>query len=115
MLITAKQPSEITLPAHNQGWPTVLAFLCAHFPRIPAERWQQRIRDGKVYWYQGGRLASRRRFCPVAGSVIFVKSRPSRKSTVFAPDRKESEQEEAVGVIVVGSITVLRIAEWWID
>lgn len=64
MLITAKQPSEITLPAHNQGWPTVLAFLCAHFPRIPAENWQQRIRDGKVYWYQGEAITEQTPFLP---------------------------------------------------
>ncbi|WP_337841278.1 pseudouridine synthase [Rheinheimera sp.] len=44
-------PSEITLPATDQGWGTVLAFLCAHFHRIAAEVWQQRMLDGKVYWF----------------------------------------------------------------
>jgi tRNA pseudouridine32 synthase/23S rRNA pseudouridine746 synthase len=64
MLVTAKQPSEITLPPANQGWPTVLAFLCAHFPRIPATSWQQRIREGKVYWYQGEAITEQTPFLP---------------------------------------------------
>jgi len=47
----ASRPSEITLPAINQGWPTVLAFLIAHFHRIDANIWRQRVQDGKVHWF----------------------------------------------------------------
>ncbi|MDX3772668.1 pseudouridine synthase [Chromatiaceae bacterium AAb-1] len=48
----ARHASEITLPP-NQGWQTVLQFLCVQFPFIPATVWQERIAAGKVHWYQG--------------------------------------------------------------
>lgn len=48
----ARRSSEITLPP-NQGWQTVLQFLCAQFPFIPQAVWENRIRDGKVHWHQG--------------------------------------------------------------
>lgn len=60
----AAQPSEITLPALNQGWPTVLAFLIAHFPRIAPEIWQARIQAGKVHWYQGDCITGQTPFLP---------------------------------------------------
>lgn len=60
----AAQASEITLPAVNQGWPTVLAFLIAHFPRIAPGIWQARIRTGKVHWYQGDCITEQTPFLP---------------------------------------------------
>jgi len=48
----ARRASEITLPP-NQGWQTVLQFLCTQFPFIPRAIWENRIRDGKVHWYKG--------------------------------------------------------------
>lgn len=60
----AKHASEITLPAQNQGWPTVLAFLCTHFPRIAPEVWQKRIQAGKVHWYQGEAITEQSPFLP---------------------------------------------------
>ncbi|MEN0107542.1 MAG: pseudouridine synthase [Pseudomonas sp.] len=38
--------STLYLPAGP--WPTVLECLCAHFPAISRDTWQQRIREGKV-------------------------------------------------------------------
>ncbi|MBZ9610138.1 pseudouridine synthase [Rheinheimera maricola] len=49
----AVKASEITLPATNQGWPTVFSYLCAHFHRITPEIWQARIKAGKVHWFNG--------------------------------------------------------------
>jgi len=60
----AKHASEITLPAHNQGWLTVFAFLCAHFPRIAPEVWQARIEAGKVHWFQGDAITELTPFLP---------------------------------------------------
>lgn len=60
----ASQASEITLPAVNQGWPTVLAFLIAQFPRIAPEVWQARICAGKVHWYQGACISEQTPFLP---------------------------------------------------
>lgn len=50
----ARTPSEITLPAQDKAWGTVLAFLCAHFHRIPAHVWLQRVEDAKVWWFDSG-------------------------------------------------------------
>ncbi|CAM5224531.1 hypothetical protein ALON55S_08436 [Alishewanella longhuensis] len=69
----ASHASEITLPAINQGWPTVLAFLITQFPRIPPDVWQARIQAGKVHWYQGECLHKLRRFYPVVVCVITAK------------------------------------------
>lgn len=49
----ALRPSEITLPPARPEWPTVYAFLCDHFHRLPASVWQQRLASGKVHWWQG--------------------------------------------------------------
>jgi len=49
----AHRPSEITLPAVNQGWDNLYQFLCWQFPRIDAAIWWQRLQDGKVYWFGG--------------------------------------------------------------
>lgn len=60
----AQRPSEITLPAVNQGWPTVLAFLIAHFHRIDAAVWQQRVAAGKVHWFNGDAISAQTPFLP---------------------------------------------------
>lgn len=60
----ASRASEITLPAVNQGWPTVLAFLTAHFHRIDAAIWQQRVATGKVHWFAGEPITSTTPFQP---------------------------------------------------
>lgn len=64
MVSIAAQPSEITLPAMNDNWPTVLAFLCHHFARIPAEVWLARVRSGKVFWYKGDVITEQTPFLP---------------------------------------------------
>lgn len=60
----ARNASEITLPAVNQGWPTVFAFLCSHFSRIDAQVWQRRIVDGKVHWFSGEAITLDTPFSP---------------------------------------------------
>ena len=45
----ANQASEITLPAKDLGWGTVLNFLIEKFSRIDAAIWRQRVADGKVH------------------------------------------------------------------
>lgn len=60
----ANYASEITLPAVNQGWSTVLAFLIAKFPRIAPEIWQARIQAGKVHWFQGEAITELTPFLP---------------------------------------------------
>lgn len=60
----ARNASEITLPAVNQGWPTVFAFLCSHFSRIDAQVWQSRIVAGKVHWYSGEAITLDTPFSP---------------------------------------------------
>ena len=46
-------PSKFSLPQHNPGVTTVLAFLIRQFPNISADVWQQRMLDGKVHWHDG--------------------------------------------------------------
>lgn len=60
----AVNASEITLPANNQGWPTVFAYLCANFHRIAPEVWQARIQDGKVHWFNGEPISEHTPFQP---------------------------------------------------
>ena len=49
----ATKPSEITLPADNEGWATVLNYLAVKFPYIAESVWQERILAGKVHWFGG--------------------------------------------------------------
>ncbi|WP_372625240.1 pseudouridine synthase [Arsukibacterium sp.] len=60
----ARQPSEITLPAINNGWDTVLQFLCSQFPYISELVWRQRMTDGKVYWFNGDAVTPATHFSP---------------------------------------------------
>jgi len=53
VMAIAHRPSEITLPASNQGWANLYEFLCWQFPRIDAAIWWQRLQDGKVFWFGG--------------------------------------------------------------
>ncbi len=60
----ANRPSEITLPAINQGWANLYEFLCWQFPRIDASTWQQRLQDGKVFWFNGDIVNAHTPFSP---------------------------------------------------
>ncbi|MDR6985335.1 tRNA pseudouridine32 synthase/23S rRNA pseudouridine746 synthase [Rheinheimera pacifica] len=60
----ARQASEITLPAVNNGWHTVLQFLCSQFPFISEAIWRQRIAAGKVYWFNGAAISADTPFMP---------------------------------------------------
>lgn len=60
----ANRPSEITLPAINQGWANLYEFLCWQFPRIDAAIWQQRLLDGKVFWFEGEKVGPETPFSP---------------------------------------------------
>ncbi|GHG60573.1 hypothetical protein GCM10010919_04140 [Alishewanella longhuensis] len=60
----AKQASEITLPAVNQGWHTLLQFLCSQFPYISEEIWRERITAGKVHWFNGEAITTDTPFLP---------------------------------------------------
>lgn len=44
----AKRPSVVTMPAAEKPYPSIAEFLCRTFPGIPRERWEQRLREGKV-------------------------------------------------------------------
>ncbi|MDX1677937.1 pseudouridine synthase [Arsukibacterium sp.] len=60
----ARQASEITLPADNRGWSTVLQFLCSQFPFISETVWRERIADGKVHWFNGSPVTPLTPFMP---------------------------------------------------
>lgn len=60
----ATKPSEITLPPKDLGWGTVLNFLIEKFHRIDAAIWQQRVADGKVYWFGGEVISATTAFLP---------------------------------------------------
>ncbi len=49
----AKHPSVVTMPAAEKPYPSMAEFLCRTFPGIPRERWEQRLREGKVLDDQG--------------------------------------------------------------
>ena len=49
----AKHPSVVTMPAAEKPYPSIAEFLCRTFPGIPRERWEQRLREGKVLDDQG--------------------------------------------------------------
>lgn len=60
----ARQASEITLPATNNGCSTVLQFLCRQFPFISEAIWRERIAAGKVHWFNGERITLDTPFLP---------------------------------------------------
>ncbi|WP_026349437.1 pseudouridine synthase [Arsukibacterium perlucidum] len=60
----ARQASEITLPADNSGWNTVLQFLCSQFPFISEALWRQRMAAGKVHWFNGEPVTPATPFSP---------------------------------------------------
>jgi tRNA pseudouridine32 synthase / 23S rRNA pseudouridine746 synthase len=60
----AVQASEITLPAHNAGWQTVLQFLCSQFPYITETVWRERIAQNKVHWFDGAAITEHTPFLP---------------------------------------------------
>lgn len=60
----ARQASEITLPALNQGWNNVLQFLCSQFPFISEAVWRERITAGKVHWFNGEVISEHTPFQP---------------------------------------------------
>lgn len=60
----ARQASEITLPAVNSGWHTVLQFLCSQFPFISEAIWRERIAAGKVHWFNGAVISADTPFSP---------------------------------------------------
>ncbi len=60
----AKQASEITLPAINQGWGTILQFLCSKFPLISEAVWRERMVAGKVHWFNGAAITEHTPFSP---------------------------------------------------
>ena len=45
----AKNPSAVTLPEAERPYPSILVFLIRSFPHIPAQRWEERLRDGKLF------------------------------------------------------------------
>lgn len=60
----AARPSEVTLPAVNQGWENLFQFLCSQFPRIAPEIWAARFRDGKIHWHTGDLVSMDTPFLP---------------------------------------------------
>lgn len=60
----ARQASEITLPAQNRGWDTVLQFLCSQFPFISETLWRERMAAGKVHWFRGEPVTPATPFLP---------------------------------------------------
>ncbi|MDP5136430.1 pseudouridine synthase [Rheinheimera baltica] len=60
----ARQASEITLPAVNDGWQTVLQFLCSQFPFIAEQTWRERIVQHKVHWFEGEAITEQTPFMP---------------------------------------------------
>lgn len=59
----AGQASEVTLPA-VANFATVFEFLCAKFPFITAQVWQQRIAAGKVHWHNGEPITEQTSYMP---------------------------------------------------
>ncbi|MDX1539502.1 pseudouridine synthase [Arsukibacterium sp.] len=60
----ARQASEITLPAINDGWDSVLQFLCSQFPFISEAVWRERMASGKVHWFNGDTVTPATPFSP---------------------------------------------------
>lgn len=60
----ALSPSEITLPAVNQGWSSIGEFVCQQFPRISKEVWLDRFASGKVHWHDGSSVTFDQPFLP---------------------------------------------------
>ncbi|MCW8878177.1 MAG: pseudouridine synthase [Kangiellaceae bacterium] len=60
----ALRTSEITLPAKNSGWKTILAFLNYRFPHVGEHVWRSRILEGKVHWYGGEAITLTSTFQP---------------------------------------------------
>ncbi|WP_235357743.1 pseudouridine synthase [Arsukibacterium ikkense] len=52
------------MPAVNNGWLTVLQFLCGQFPFISEAVWRERIAAGKVHWFNGDAITPDTPFSP---------------------------------------------------
>ena len=60
----AQRASEITLPAKNSGWKTILEFLDHQFPLVGKQVWHSRILEGKVHWHNGEKITLSSTFQP---------------------------------------------------
>lgn len=76
----AKHPSVVTMPAAEKPYPSIVEFLCQTFPGIPRERWEQRLREGKVLDERGQ---------PITGNTPYF---PSRRIFYF----REVENEPVI-------------------
>jgi len=67
----SRYPSVVTMPAAPKPWPSILEFLAATFPAVPADRWAERIAAGRVLDENGA---------PITAATLY---QPSRRLFYF--------------------------------
>lgn len=79
----SQYPSSVVMPSGNPSqYETVLDFLIARFPRIDAEIWRQRMRDGKVHWEGGDPISVTTQFAANA-RVFYYREVPVEPEIPF--------------------------------
>jgi len=76
----SRYPSVVTMPAAPKPWPSILEFLAAAFPAVPADRWAERIAAGRVLDENGA---------PITAATPY---QPSRRLFYF----RETENEPVI-------------------
>ncbi len=84
MTSRAPQASFVRLPAAAEA-ATVLDFLCAHFPRVPAEEWRRRFAAGTVLGPDGAPLAAGAPYVPGL-RVSYFRELPSEPPIPFTEE-----------------------------
>ena len=73
-------PSSVALPAGT--WPTIIDFLCAHFPAIPFAEWQARMDRGDVIDASGRALTVDSAYQPHS-KIYYYRSLPAEPRIPF--------------------------------
>ena len=60
----SRYPTGISLPPTREPYPSMLEFLCRKFPRIDRERWEERLRTGKVLDNTGNTVTEQTPYVP---------------------------------------------------
>jgi tRNA pseudouridine32 synthase/23S rRNA pseudouridine746 synthase len=67
----AQTPSAITLPPADPPYPSILEFLVRTFPHVARERWEARLRAGRVRDANGRPITAATPYIPAARLVYF--------------------------------------------
>jgi tRNA pseudouridine32 synthase/23S rRNA pseudouridine746 synthase len=79
----SKHPSVVTMPRAGEAYPSLLDFLCARFPAISRQLWEQRITEGKVLDENACPMTLDSPYVPL-GRIFYFREVPVEPSIPFA-------------------------------